>query len=110
MTLRHCAATLPLAAALCSALAQPASPTVAPPAKDLPAALFGTTVHDPCRGLEDVRSPEAAAWMKASNERSRAAPAVIPGRQQPQVSMQKVDASVSARVFGADLRRGARAC
>lgn len=108
MKLCHRLAALPLAAALCSALAQPASPTVAPPAKDVPETFFGTTVHDPYRWLEDVKSPEAAAWMKASNERSRAALAAIPGRQQLLASMEKVDASVSARVVGVVRERGDR--
>src|SRR6187402_3067803 len=35
------------------------------PAKDVPETFFGTVVHDPYRGLENVKDPAVAAWMKA---------------------------------------------
>ncbi len=100
---RHLIAALPLAAALFGAQAQVtqiASPTVAPPARDVAEIFFGTTVHDPYRWLEDVKSPEAAAWMKTSSERSHAALAAIPGRAKLLAELEKLDGSVAARVFG----------
>lgn len=108
MKLHRLAVFLPLAAALCSAAAQTASPTVAPPAKDVPETFFGTTVHDPYRWLEDVKSSEAAAWMKSTSERSFAALAAIPGRQALLASIEKVDGSVSARVASVSRERGDR--
>ncbi len=97
-----------LLAALCGAHAQVASPTTAPPARDVPETFFGTTVHDPYRWLEDIKAPEAAAWMKGSSERSHALLAAIPGRQKLLASLEKVDASVSARVFGVARESGDR--
>jgi prolyl oligopeptidase len=97
-----------LLAALSGAQAQVASPTVAPPAKDVPETFFGTTVHDPYRWLEDIKAPEAAKWMKESSERSHALLAAIPGRRKLLDTLEKVDASVSARVFGVVRESGDR--
>ena len=108
MTTRSLLAGLPLLLALIAAHAQPASPTQAPPSRDVPETFFGTTVHDPYRWLEDVKSAEAAAWMKASSERSHAALAAIPGRQSLLEALDKYDASVSARVFGVSRETGDR--
>ncbi|MCZ7140598.1 hypothetical protein O6379_24160, partial [Salmonella enterica subsp. enterica] len=41
---------------------------------------FGTPVPDPYRWLEDDRSPETAAWVKAENEVTNAYLAQIPFR------------------------------
>jgi prolyl oligopeptidase len=107
MKKRLLAAALLLAAQF-AAHAQGASPTVAPPPSDVPETFFGTTVHDPYRWLEDVKSPEAAAWMKATSDRSHAALAVIPGRQKLLEALEKYDSSVSARVFSVLRERGDR--
>ena len=39
---------------------------------DVPTVHHGTTVHDPYRWLEDVRSPRAQAWMLAQGDATRA--------------------------------------
>lgn len=108
MKIHHLVAALPMLAALLGANAQVASPTVAPPAKDVPETFFGTTVHDPYRWLEDIKSPEAAKWMKESSDRSHAALAAIPGRDKMLAALEKFDGSVSGRVFGVARETGDR--
>lgn len=108
MKIHRLAAALPLLAALFGAQAQTASPTQAPPARNVPETFFGTTVNDPYRWLEDVKSPEAAKWMKESSERSHAALAAIPGRAKLLDALEKMDASVAARVFGVVRETGDR--
>lgn len=43
---------------------------------------FGTKVSDPYRWLENSKSPEVIAWLKAQNDYARAVFASIPGRDQ----------------------------
>ena len=69
------------AAVLCMtavALAQ-AKPPVAP-VKNVADTYFGTTVADPYRYMEDMKSPEVADWMKAQADYTREALAKIPQR------------------------------
>ncbi len=108
MKIHQLVAALPLLATLFAAQAQVTSPTVAPPARNMPETFFGTTVNDPYRWLEDVKSPEAAKWMKESSDRSHAVLAAIPGRAKLLDALEKVDASVSARVFGVVRETGDR--
>ncbi len=108
MKIHRLATALPLLAALIGAQAQTASPTQAPPARNVPETFFGTTVNDPYRWLEDVKSPEAAKWMKESSDRSHAALAAIPGRAKLLDALEKMDASVAARVFGVVRETGDR--
>lgn len=108
MKIHRLVAALPLLAALIGAQAQTASPTQAPPARNVSETFFGTTVNDPYRWLEDVKSPEAAKWMKESSDRSHAALAAIPGRARLLDSLEKMDASVAARVFGVVRETGDR--
>ena len=61
------------------ALAQ--TPTV-PPARAANETFFGTEVPDPYRWLEDVKSPEVAAWMKSQSDYTTSLLARIPGLQQ----------------------------
>ena len=42
--------------------------------------LHGVSVSDPYRWLEDVKSPEAQAWMKAQDDLARQRLASLPGR------------------------------
>ncbi len=42
--------------------------------------VFGQTVHDPYRWLEDVKSPEVQTWMDAEDKLARAELAKLPGR------------------------------
>jgi prolyl oligopeptidase len=88
-------AALPLLVAVHGATAQAPA---APPARDAAETFFGTTVPDPYRWLEDTRSPEAAAWMKASSEHAFATLARIPGRQAMFERISMYDAAVAARV------------
>lgn len=108
MKIRQLAAALTLLAPLLGAQAQVASPTQAPPVRNVSETFFGTTVNDPYRWLEDIKSPEAARWMKESSDRSHAVLAAIPGRAKLLDALEKVDASVSARVFGVVRETGDR--
>jgi hypothetical protein len=56
----------------------PAAPAPAP-VRDVPEVLYGTTVHDPYRDLEDTGAPATRAWMKAQSDHAAAVLARIPG-------------------------------
>ena len=64
-----------LAPAAASSLAYPPSP-----AQDVSEQIFGQTVRDPYRWLEDANSPKVQAWIKAQDELARAELAKLPGR------------------------------
>jgi len=49
-------------------------------AQDVSEQTFGQTVRDPYRWLEDAKSPEVQAWMKAQDDLARAELAKLPGR------------------------------
>src|SRR5674476_1705210 len=59
---------------------EPAPPY--PPTRTTTAAdvLHGVTVPDPYRWLEDAKSPEVQAWMKAEDDLARQRLAALPGR------------------------------
>ena len=63
-----CALTYALSSTFISAQAAPPVAEV----QDVPTVLHGTTVHDPYRWMEDVKSPRAQAWMLAQGEATRA--------------------------------------
>jgi prolyl oligopeptidase len=69
-----------------------------PPSKPVTETFFGTVVEDPYRNFENKDDPAVAAWMKAENERARAALARIPGRAALLQSIMKYDASITERV------------
>src|SRR5689334_18104343 len=48
--------------------------------EDIADKLFGVTVPDPYRWLEDGKSPEVQAWMKAEDDLARAELAKLPER------------------------------
>src|SRR4051812_23635711 len=48
--------------------------------EDVKDVLHGVEVHDPYRWLEDEKSPEVQAWMKAQDDYARARLAKLPGR------------------------------
>jgi prolyl oligopeptidase len=50
------------------------------PAKDVVEEIFGQTVHDPYRWLEDASSPEVRTWMAAEDKLARDALAKLPAR------------------------------
>ena len=60
-----------LCAALCASFVAQAAPPVAE-IQDVPTVHHGTTVHDPYRWMEDVKSPRAQAWMLAQGDATRA--------------------------------------
>jgi prolyl oligopeptidase len=49
------------------------------PAKNVPETFFGTVVDDPYRGLENVKDPAVAAWMKAQADYAHATLRELPG-------------------------------
>ena len=96
---------------------KPASPatvkTAPPPAPDSARARrqaivethFGQKVADPYRWLEDAKSPETRAWVKAHNARARRHLDALPGRR----SLQRRLAQLSYVDWtSAPLRRGER--
>jgi prolyl oligopeptidase len=52
---------------------------------------FGTKVIDPYRWLEDLKSPEVAAWMKAQNDYTRSVLDRIPGREKLRARIAQLD-------------------
>lgn len=96
-----------LALTLAAGAAQASTPA-APPVRDVVESFFGTEVHDPYRWLEDTKSPEAAAWMKAMSERTAATLAGIPGRQALYDSIVKYDGAAPARTYGVVRETGER--
>lgn len=76
-----------LAAVLLAASVSAAPP--ATPVRDVTQVLHGTTVHDPYRDLEDVKSPATQAWLKAQGEYAEKALAALPERA---ALTQRVDA------------------
>ena len=74
----RCAALAAILCATAVALAY-AKPPLAP-VKNVPDTYFGTTVADPYRYMEDMKTPEVADWMKAQADYTRDALAKIPQR------------------------------
>jgi prolyl oligopeptidase len=62
------------------ALAQP-SPPVAP-VRNVADNYFGTTVDDPYRYMEDIKSPEVEAWLKSQADYTKAVLAKVPQRDE----------------------------
>jgi prolyl oligopeptidase len=52
---------------------------------------FGTKIADPYRWLEDLKSPEVSAWMKAQNDYSRAVLDRIPARDKLRKRIAELD-------------------
>ena len=63
-------------------LAAQADPLTQPvaPVKPVTDTYFGTKVVDPYRWMEDLKSPETQAWMKAQNDYTRDFLGKLPGR------------------------------
>ena len=70
------------------------------PVRDVPETFFGTTVDDPYRDLENVKSPPVAAWMKAHSDRAAAVLSNLPGRSGLRAAIERYDAGTPARVIG----------
>jgi prolyl oligopeptidase len=80
--LRHCLTLIWLTGVLgfAGVLFAQTSPPVAP-VRNVVDDYFGTKITDPYRWMEDMKSPEFQAWMKAQNEHTRVIIDSIPGRQ-----------------------------
>jgi prolyl oligopeptidase len=68
----------------------PVTPPVTPqrPVTD---EYFGTKIIDPYRWLEDLKSPEVAAWMKMQNDYTRSVLDRIPGREKLRARIAELD-------------------
>ncbi len=77
------------------------APPVAP-VRNVVDDYFGTKVTDPYRWMEDMKSPEFQAWMKAQNDYTRAIVDSIPGRQKLLDSITEYD---NARTSIVDLAK-----
>jgi prolyl oligopeptidase len=53
----------------------------APPVRNVPTTLHGTTVPDPYRWLEDTQSPQARNWMRSQGDFTRSVLDRIDGRE-----------------------------
>jgi prolyl oligopeptidase len=87
-----------LTAAAAPAGAQSALPTA--PVRNVPETFFGTTVDDPYRDFENAKAPAVAAWMKAHSDHAHATLQRISGRAAMRATLERFDASASARVAG----------
>jgi prolyl oligopeptidase len=88
------------AAASCAALAQ--SPPVFP-ARNVPETFFGTVVDDPYRGLENVKDPSVATWMKGQADYAHATLRGLPGYEKMLDRVAELDNARDATV--GELRR-----
>lgn len=93
-----------VAASLCALAQAPA----APPARPASETFFGTEVADPYRWLEEVKSPEAAAWMKSQSDYTMSLLARIPGRQAMLERNAKYEEAIPARVTQVARETGGR--
>ena len=72
----------------------PNSPAPTPPdtaKRDVIDTYFGTDIKDPYRWLEDLKSPEVSAWMKAQNNYTRSVLDGIPGRDKLRARIAELD-------------------
>lgn len=77
------------------------TPTKPPdtPKRDVTDDYFGTKIVDSYRWLEDLKSPEVAAWMKSQNEYTRSVLDRIPGRDKLRARIAELD-DTGVRVSG----------
>jgi prolyl oligopeptidase len=81
--------------------AQPAAPALPiAPVRNAPETFFGTTVDDPYRDFENVKSPAVAQWMKAHSDFAHKRLSSLPGRAELRARLEQLDASAAARVTG----------
>lgn len=71
-------------------------PVFAP--KNVPQTFFGTVVDDPYRGLEDVKDPAVAAWMKAHANYAQATLEGLKGYAALRARVAELDDAVEARI------------
>src|SRR6201993_4139828 len=63
----------------------------ATPTHEVTDEYFGTRIVDSYRWLEDLKSPEVSAWMKAQNDYTRAVLDRIPGREKLRARIAQLD-------------------
>lgn len=78
-----------LASALSAQTSTPSAPVT--PKRDVTDDYFGTKVVDPYRWLEDLKSPEVSAWMKAQNDYTRSVLDRIPSRDKLRARIAQLD-------------------
>ena len=61
------------------------------PIREITDTYFGSRIVDPYRWLEDLKSPEVSAWMKAQNDYSRAVLDRIPARDRLRARIAELD-------------------
>lgn len=76
------------------------------PARNVPETFFGTVVDDPYRGLENVKDPQVAAWMKAHADHARGTLDALPGYAGLRARVAELDNAVSAVVGGVERKAG----
>lgn len=59
--------------------------------RDVMDTYFGTKINDPYRWLEDLKSSEVSAWMKAQNDYTRSVLDRIPGRDKLRARIAELD-------------------
>jgi prolyl oligopeptidase len=69
------------------------------PVREVTDTYFGTNISDPYRWLEDLKSPEVTAWMKAQNDYTRAMLDAIPGREKLRARIAELD-HAGTRAYG----------
>jgi prolyl oligopeptidase len=101
---------MPTAAALvmltAAALGYAQTPPPAAPVRAVTDTHFGVTVTDPYRYLEDMKSTETAAWIKAQADFARAALDRIPGREALLRRIAELGDAVPARVSSVQVNNG----
>ena len=79
--------------------AQPTLPTLpTAPVRNVPETFFGTTVDDPYRDFENIKTPAVAAWMKAHSDFAHGTLKSITGRTALREKLERYDSSAPARV------------
>ena len=90
----------PLVLLAASVIGQAQTPPPAAAVRTVTDTYFGTSVPDPYRYLEDMKSPDVAAWMKAQADFTRATLDRIPGRAALARRIGELGDAVPARVSG----------
>lgn len=89
--------TLACATALLAIATAAAAP---PPVRDTAETIFGVTVHDPYRYLENVRDPQVRGWMLSEGERARQALDRIEGRDALEQRIAQLSAATGDAIGG----------